>query len=457
MVASESVLQLFNTLKKQKEAFEPADKNHVKLYLCGPTVYNRIHIGNARPMVIIDVLFRVLSQLYPKVSYARNITDVDDKIITASQEEGVSIGDITHRFTEAFHQDMAVLNNVAPTIEPKATTHIADMIGIIEKLIAGNHAYESAGHVLFSVKSMNDYGKLSGRSLDDMLAGARVEVAEYKQFAGDFVLWKPAAADEPGWDSPFGYGRPGWHLECSAMIYRHFGESIDIHAGGRDLIFPHHENEIAQSECAHGTEFVRYWLHNGYVNIDGEKMSKSLGNFKMLNHLLDHYPGEVLRYALLSAHYRSDMNFSDSLLTQAKNSLDSLYSYLLAVDDVEVSKTVDVENTAVFKALLDDLNTPIALSELHQLGKKMKKSPDQSKVIKAQFLALADFLGLCQQPPESWFQHDQAGAMPTEEVEALINEMKKARDEKDFERADLIRSQLQDAGIQLMRDGWKRS
>ncbi|MBT5293906.1 MAG: cysteine--tRNA ligase, partial [Cellvibrionales bacterium] len=301
-------LHLYNTRHREKALFEPQDPQRISMYVCGPTVYNRVHIGNARPAVVFDTLFRVLKSLYPEVIYARNITDIDDKIIAAAKTAGESIEAISARFAQAYFDDMSALHNQTPTIQPYATEHIEQMVAMVQRLIDKGHAYavdadhEAAGHVLFAVQSMSDYGQLSNRSLDDMLAGARVEVADYKKYAGDFVLWKPSADDEPGWDSPWGRGRPGWHLECSAMIETHLGETIDIHGGGRDLVFPHHENEVAQSQCAHdGKLFVRYWMHNGYINIDGEKMSKSLGNFKMVRDLLDHYAGETLRFALLSA------------------------------------------------------------------------------------------------------------------------------------------------------------
>ena len=295
---------------QHKEVFEPLQPDRVTMYVCGPTVYNLAHIGNARPVVVFDVLFRLLQTRYREVIYARNITDVDNKIIAAARDSGRGIEDVTAEFTDKYREDMAALNALPPTLEPHATHHIDGMIALTETLLAKGHAYVSEGHVLFAVESMPDYGRLSGRSLDDMLAGARVEVADYKRHPGDFVLWKPASAEDPGWDSPWGRGRPGWHLECSAMIRAHLGETIDIHGGGRDLIFPHHENEIAQSRCAHGGDYVRYWMHNAYLDIDGEKMSKSLGNFRTVRELLAHYRGEVLRFALLSAHYRSPLNFS---------------------------------------------------------------------------------------------------------------------------------------------------
>ena len=311
------------------------------MYVCGPTVYNRVHIGNARPAVVFDTLYRVLNTLYPKVEYARNITDIDDKIMKTAAELGEDISALSTRYAQAYFDDMAALNNLSPTIVPYATQHIPEMIDMVTRLIEKGHAYNidngvegEQGHVLFAVQSMSDYGALSGRSLDDMLAGARVEVASYKKYAGDFVLWKPSADNEPGWDSPWGRGRPGWHLECSAMIEKHLGDTIDIHGGGQDLIFPHHENEIAQSCCAHdGKPFANVWMHNGFINIEGEKMSKSLGNFRMVNDLLEQYPGEVLRYVILSAHYRSEQNFGKDLLDSAWRSLDTLYGFLRTHND----------------------------------------------------------------------------------------------------------------------------
>ena len=330
-------LKLYNTMSARKEIFEPLVPDTVTMYVCGPTVYNLAHIGNARPVVVFDTLFRLLQTHYDTVIYARNITDMDDKIIIAAREGQRSIESITDEYTAKYREDMAQLNALPPTLEPHATHNIDAMIALTRTLIEKGHAYESQGHVLFAVESMADYGKLSKRALDDMLAGARVEVADYKRHPGDFVLWKPAAAEDPGWDSPGAVVGPGWHLECSAMIRAHLGDTIDIHGGGRDLIFPHHENEIAQSRCAHGGDYVRYWMHNAYLDIDGEKMSKSLGNFRTVRDLLQSYRGEVLRFALLSAHYRSPLNFSAELLDQAQTTLDSLYSTLR---DVRISRSI---------------------------------------------------------------------------------------------------------------------
>ena len=311
-------LRLTNTFSGEREVFVPIDPERITLYVCGPTVYNLAHIGNARPVVVFDTLYRVLDALYPKVIYARNITDIDDKIIAAAHERGQAIDAVSAEFTDKYREDVAALNTLVPSLEPHATDNIPAMIDLTQRLIDAGNAYISEGHVLFSVASMPSYGALSGRHLDDMLAGARVEVATYKRQAGDFVLWKPSEDDAPGWDSPWGRGRPGWHAECSAMIRAHLGDTIDIHGGGRDLIFPHHENERAQSCCAYGGDFVHYWLHNAYVDMDGEKMSKSLGNVRTIRDLLSNYQGEVLRFALLSAHYRSPLSFSQRYWTMLK-------------------------------------------------------------------------------------------------------------------------------------------
>lgn len=457
------MLQIYNSLTGKKEPFTPLVEGRVSMYVCGPTVYNRVHIGNARPAVVFDTLFRVLRELYAEVVYARNITDVDDKIIRAAEASGESIEVISRRYAEAYDEDMQALLNLEPTITPYATEHIGDMISMIETLISKGHAYEAEGHVLFAVQSMEDYGKLSRRSLEDMLAGARVEVAPYKKYAGDFVLWKPAEEAEPGWDSPWGRGRPGWHVECSAMIERHLGDTIDIHGGGRDLIFPHHENEKAQSQCAHdGETFVRYWLHNGYINIDGEKMSKSLGNFRMVNELLQNYPGEVLRFALLSAHYRSELNFSVDLLEQAKAALDTLYGALRSVKDIPVKQSGDYIEQPCFQALLDDLNTPIAIRELHALAKAMNKAESGEQAeLKSVLVQCAAKMGLLQQDPDAWFQDaGGSGAISAEQVEMLIEERNAARREKDWAKADQVRDRLQAEGIVLDdgRDGtsWRR-
>ncbi len=444
-------LQIYNTRTRQKETFEPLSPDCVKMYVCGPTVYNLVHIGNARPVVVFDTLFRVLQTLYPKVVYARNITDIDDKIMKAARENNESIADLAARYAAEYQKDMAALLNLEPTITPYATHHVNDMIVMVQALLERKHAYEAEGHVLFDVKSMPDYGRLSNRSLDDMLEGARVEVAPYKKYGGDFVLWKPSADSEPGWESPWGRGRPGWHLECSAMIKRHLGETIDIHGGGRDLIFPHHENELAQSQCAHdGKEYVRYWMHNGYINIGGEKMSKSLGNFRMVRDLLKQYPGEVIRFALLSAHYRSELDFSPQLLDQSKASLDSLYGALRKVSDLEAA-SVAVTDSPVYQALLDDLNTSLAISGLHDLARRINKGEGAELTqLKGEILATAGLMGLLTQDPDTWFQGAATETgVEAAQVEALIAERHQAKLDKNYARADAIRQELKAIGVVL--------
>ncbi|WKD51400.1 cysteine--tRNA ligase [Microbulbifer spongiae] len=455
-------LQVYNTFSGKKEPFVPLMQDQVRMYVCGPTVYNRVHIGNARPVVVFDTLYRVLKRNFSDVIYARNITDIDDKIMKTARDNGEEIGVLSARYAQAYYEDMAALNNLEPDIVPYATQHLPEMIAMIESLLEKGHAYAAEGHVLFAVASMQEYGQLSKRSLDDMLAGARVEVAPYKKYAGDFVLWKPSADDEPGWDSPWGRGRPGWHLECSAMIKKHLGDTIDIHGGGRDLTFPHHENERAQSCCANGVDFVRYWMHNGYVNIDGEKMSKSLGNFRMVKDLLELYPGEVLRFALLSAHYRSELNFSGDLLDQAWRTLDTLYGALRETEAVE-AEAADLGGSTFIKALEDDLNTPIAISELHQIARDLNKAEDADKArLKGLLLAAGEMLGILQQDPEAWFKQARGGeeSISAEEIEALIEERVQNKKNRDFARADEIREELKSKGVVLedSREGtkWRR-
>lgn len=443
-------LVVYNTQKRIKEPFTPVDPSDVRMYVCGPTVYNFVHIGNARPVVVFDTLFRVLQSLYPKVTYARNITDIDDKIMKTANDVGETIESLAGRFAREFEADMAALNNLQPTIVPYATHHVTDMVAMVSNLVEKGHAYEAQGHVLFDVKSMPNYGKLSGQSIDAMLDGARVEVADYKKYAGDFVLWKPSADDEPGWLSPWGRGRPGWHLECSAMIEKHLGNTIDVHGGGRDLIFPHHENELAQSECAHGGEqYVKYWMHNGYVNIDGEKMSKSLGNFKTVRDLLGSYKGEVIRFALLSAQYRSELDFSVDLLDQSAASLDGIYGALRKVDGVQEAATV-LADSAAYKALLDDLNTPQAISELHQLTKRINKAQEgELPALKSELLAVANLMGILQQDPEEWFKSTVKSGVDAEKIDALIEERLAARAAKNWARSDEIRDMLLAQGVVL--------
>ncbi len=457
-------LRLYNTLTRSKEPFAPNDPERITMYVCGPTVYNYAHIGNARPVVVFDCLYRLLTALYPTVVYARNITDIDDKIIQAAAARGCSIDVISEEFTEKYREDMGSLNALAPTLEPRATQHLAEMISLTERLISRESAYVSEGHVLFAVESMEGYGALSGRKLEDMLAGARVEVADYKRHPGDFVLWKPSSDAEPGWDSPWGRGRPGWHLECSAMIHAHLGESIDIHGGGRDLIFPHHENERAQSCCGYGGDFVKYWLHNAYVDMDGEKMSKSLGNVRTVRELLASYPGEVLRFALLSAHYRSPLDFSGDGLDAARVQLDTFYAALRKHGECEPAD-VPAEETKVFSALLDDMNTPEAIAKLHAAAGRLNKAltPADAATAKGELLAGGRLLGILESEPEAWFTQavsSGASAPSADEIEDLIQERLTAREQRDFARADEIRTLLDTQGV-VLEDGpegttWRR-
>ena len=446
-------LQLYDTYARRKRVFRPADKNRVTMYLCGPTVYACAHIGNARPAVVFDTLVRLLRHTYGAghVVFARNITDVDDKIIAAAAAEGVPIGEITQKYERIYREDSAALNVLPPDIEPHATTHMEPMIALISTLVKAGNAYEAEGHVLFDVSSFADYGALSHRKLDDMIAGARVKVAAYKRNPADFVLWKPAAENEPGWPSPWGRGRPGWHTECSAMIAAGLGDSIDIHAGGQDLIFPHHENERAQSMCAHGGKrLANYWIHNGFLDMGSEKMSKSLGNVKLIHELLADWPGEVLRLALLSAHYRAPLDWSEDLLTQARATLDRYYGALRRLADVPAA---DVPPPRAFLAALeDDLNTPQALAKLSALVSKANKAQksEEHALVKGQMRAAGALLGLLQEEPERWFKSDKglrADDADAAAIDALVAARVAARAQKDWAEADRIRDQLTQMGI----------
>ena len=434
-------ISLYNTLSRGKEMFQPIDPGNVRLYVCGPTVYDHAHIGNARPVVVFDVLYRLLRHVYGEgcVTYARNITDVDDKIIEAARRSGEPIDAVTGRYTAVFQADMAALGALPPDVEPRATEHIAGMIAMVEELIAREHAYAADGHVLFSVATMADYGRLSRHDPDPLIAVARVEIAPYKRDPADFVLWKPSDADQPGWDSPWGRGRPGWHLECSAMSKKHLGETFDIHGGGQDLIFPHHENEIAQSTCAHGARFVNLWMHNGYVTVDGEKMSKSAGNFHTVHDLLDRAPGEAIRLSLLAAQYRQPLDFSLDGLDRAKSALDRLYTALAGARDVAPAEENDAAQP-VIEALSDDLNTPKALAEMHLLAGTLNRSDDapERACAKAGLLFAGGLTGLLAQDPETWFKGDGG----EETIEILVAARSRARSEKDFAEADRIRDEL---------------
>lgn len=432
-------ISLYNTLAREKQRFEPLDDKNVRMYVCGPTVYDYAHIGNARPVVVFDVLFRLLRHVYGEehVTYARNITDIDDKIMERAHSEGVGIKTISNRYAKVYAEDMALMGALPPSLTPKATEHLPEMIKMMQKLISQGNAYEAEGHVMFHVPSMENYGRLSRHSRDELVAGARVDVAPFKRDPADFVLWKPSSEDQPGWGSPWGRGRPGWHLECSCMIEKHLGETIDIHAGGQDLIFPHHENEIAQSECAHGSQFVRYWMHNGYLTVDGEKMSKSLGNFHTVHDLVQDHPGEALRLSLLTAHYRQPIDFSLDSVAEQKRRLDRWYRL---VDGVEAADSVP---SSVIAALTDDLNTPKALAALDQLA--------QDKAV-ADLKAGAQFLGLLLQDNSAWFQGEAPDGMTIGEIEDAIQARLSARDSKDFAESDRIRDRLKSFGV-ILEDG----
>ena len=456
-------LSLYNTLTRRVDAFTPQDPAGPTMYLCGPTVYNYVHIGNARGPVVFGVLAALLRRRFGGLRYARNITDVDDKINAAAQDLGTPISAITDKYAAAYREDMAALGVAgafAPDIEPAATAHMPQMIAMIERLIADGHAYAAEGHVLFSVASFPGYGKLSRRDTDEMLAGARVEVAPYKRDAADFVLWKPSTDDLPGWDSPWGRGRPGWHIECSAMAEAHLGETIDIHAGGVDLQFPHHENEVAQSECAHGGKpFARFWLHNGMLNFGGAKMAKSVGNIQRVHELVQAHPPEALRYALLSAHYRQPLEWSDGLIEQCVRTLDRLYGTLRDLADVEAEPVVPA---SVEAALDDDLNTPAALADIARIAGEARKAgtPGDKATLKAQLLGAGRVLGLLQQSPADWFARG-ASSDDDARIQALVDERDEAKKSRDFARADAIRQQLADEGI-LLEDTpqgvrWKRA
>lgn len=461
-------LHLYNSLTRRVEPFAPLDPTSPTMYVCGPTVYNYVHIGNARGPVVFGVLAALLRRRYGKLRYARNITDVDDKINAAAKELGVPISVITDKYADAYRDDMAMLGvsgDFAPDIEPAATAHIPQMIAMIQRLIDNGHAYAAEGHALFAVDSFSDYGKLSRRDTEEMLAGARVEVAPYKRNPGDFVLWKPSTDDLPGWDSPWGRGRPGWHIECSAMAEAHLGETIDIHAGGVDLQFPHHENEVAQSECTHkhadGTHktFARWWMHNGMLNFGGAKMAKSVGNIQRVHDLVREHPPEALRYALLSAHYRQPLEWSDALIEQSIRTLDRLYGTLRDLADVEATAAIP---DSIEAALADDLNTPQALAEVARIAGDARKSTDsdERRRLKSELLGTGLALGLLQQSPEAWFARGASGDDDAR-IQALVDERNGAKKARDFARADAIRKQLADEGI-LLEDTpqgvrWKRA
>ena len=457
-------LRLTNTLTRRKEPFTPARPDLVTMYVCGPTVYNFAHIGNARPAVVFDVLYRLLKRRFERVVYARNFTDVDDKINAAAKEAGQPISHITERFIDAYHADMAALGVLTPDLEPRVTDHIPDIIDMVERLIARDHAYAADGHVLFHVPSFSAYGALSGRDRDEMVAGARVEVAPYKRDPADFVLWKPSTPDLPGWDSPWGRGRPGWHIECSAMIEDSLGRTIDIHGGGQDLIFPHHENEIAQGTCAHDGElYCRYWVHNGFVTVEGRKMSKSLGNVLLVRDLLADAPGEAVRFALLAAHYRQPLDWSAGGLAQAKRSLDRLYATLRDLEDApDVGAPADLLER--FEAALDDdLNFPGAIAELFQLAKAARRATYTADraAYKAALREAGDLLGLLQADPAVWLEQPSGDDEDIAKIERLVEARHAARLAKDYAAADRVRDELAALGVTVedRADGpiWRRT
>jgi cysteinyl-tRNA synthetase len=475
-------LVLHNTLSRRKEAFAPLDAKNVRMYVCGPTVYDLAHIGNARPVIVFDVLYRLLRHLYgaPHVRYVRNITDIDDKINAAAKANGEDIRTLTERTAKIFHEDVAALGALPPDVEPRATEHVPEMIAMIERLVAGGHAYEAKGHVLFSIKSMSDYGELSGRSRDEMIAGARVEVAPYKRDPADFVLWKPSPGDLPGWDSPWGRGRPGWHLECSAMSETYLGETFDIHGGGLDLIFPHHENEIAQSVCSHGGKpFVRYWAHNGFVTVDGEKMSKSLGNFRTIRDVLGEAPGEAIRLAMLKSHYRQPLDWTSHALSEAKANLDRWYRFVeIANATLGTSEMQAVEAEAespgsdLIEALLDDLNTPDVIMRVnvrvnegfHYLSAGGKAGEFDFRYTVGEVRRTCDLLGVLTMTPAEWAKWQPPGdsKIDAAEIDALIAQRNAARKARNFAEADRIRTELAIKGIVLedRPDGkteWRRA
>ena len=439
---------LFNTLNGQKEVLEACDPEHLKIYACGPTVYNFAHIGNARMAVVFDTLVRTLRTVYPKVTYVSNITDIDDKIIEAAIDQKVEISAITEKYTQIYNEDMAKLNVLAPDVQPKATEYISEMIELIDELISKDFAYEKEGHVLFHVPSYNNYGKLSKRNRDEQIAGSRVEVAPFKKDPADFILWKPSIDNQPGWESPWGFGRPGWHTECSAMSKKTLGLPFDIHGGGRDLIFPHHENEIAQSCCSSAnidepTSYSKYWMHNGFVTIEGEKMSKSLGNIILVRELTNSYHGEVIRLALLSSHYRQGLDWNDKVIHQANKLINKLYEIKDDLSEVTVSNstTTDLD---VISTLMDDLNTPGLIAELNKIVKEYNSSEEEREITKEKLILIGSVLGILQD--ESF---NNISDELRKEVEELILMRDKAKVNKDYDAADKLREELLNLGIEI--------
>tara|TARA_B100000686_G_scaffold58301_1_gene62592 strand:- start:800 stop:2191 length:1392 start_codon:yes stop_codon:yes gene_type:complete len=455
-------LKLHNTLGNSKEEFIPIDKNNVKIYACGPTVYNYAHIGNARMAVVCDLLVRTLKKLYPKVTYVSNITDIDDKIIQASVENKISIDKLTRKYEKIYNEDMSKLGVIKPDIQPRATEHIYEMIELIKTLINNNNAYLKDKHVLFNVLSYSQYGQLSGRDKEEQIAGSRVEVSEYKKNPGDFILWKPSSEDQPGWKSPWGRGRPGWHIECSAMSEKTLNLPFDIHGGGVDLTFPHHENEIAQTCAAHKfknpKKYAKYWVHNGFVTIEGEKMSKSAGNIFLVHDLIKSYPGESLRFALLSAHYRQPLNWNTALIKQSQKTLNRIYRILKENENVPYDKNIQIDEN-LFNALADDLNSARALAEINILTDKLAKSDKKNKTIyKSKLLSSGNLLGILQENPNNWLKYGISDDnIDNNKILELIEKREEARKNKDFNLADKIRITLNEMNIEIedTNDGTK--
>ena len=447
-------IKIFNTLSGKKEDFHPLDSNHIKIYACGPTVYNYAHIGNARMAVVFDTLVRVLKFKFDKVTYVSNITDIDDKIIDAANDQKVPINEITEKYTNIYNEDMAKLSVNIPDIQPKATQYISEMIELIEDLIKKGHAYEIEGHVLFHVPSYKNYGMLSNRNREEQVAGSRVEIAPFKKDPADFVLWKPSSDDQPGWESPWGFGRPGWHTECSAMSEKTLGLPFDIHGGGRDLTFPHHENEIAQSCCStadinNPNSYANYWMHNGFVTINGEKMSKSLGNIILVKDLSNEYHGEVIRLALMSSHYRQGLDWNEKVIHQAKKLLDKLYKVLL---DLKLEDLVEIQDNEWINPLMDDLNTPGFIANINVLVKDyLSAQEEQKSILKSKLILLGSLMGILQEDPKSWFEVNESNInLSKAEIEGLISERNEAKKTKNYERADMIRDELMEQGIEIM-------
>jgi len=452
----EQPFQLFNTLSGNKERLEALDPTHLKIYACGPTVYNYAHIGNARMAVVFDTLVRTLRVIYPKVTYVSNITDIDDKIIEAAKEQNIAITSITEKYTQIYNEDMLKLNVLAPDIQPKATEYIPEMIELISELIEKDFAYEKEGHVLFHVPTYENYGKLSKRNREEQIAGSRVEVAPFKKDPADFVLWKPSTDDQPGWDSPWGVGRPGWHTECSAMSKKTLGLPFDIHGGGRDLIFPHHENEIAQSCCTSANKeepdsYAKYWMHNGFVTINGEKMAKSLGNIILVKDLAENFHGEVIRLALLSSHYRQGLDWNEKVIHQANKLINKLYQIKDDLDDIDVS---DTNNLDAISILMDDLNTPGLITELNRIVKEYNSSSSEREIIKNKLHLIGSVLGILEDD-----SFNEVSEEFKNKINELISKRSEAKKNKDFELADAIREQLIELGVEIndLSDGteWK--